>query len=54
MFVGDRMSKDLITAGPEMTIFEAKNLMTEKNIRHLPIIDGIRKTSWYCFGSGYA
>lgn len=39
MFVGDRMSKDLITAGPEMTIFEAQKLMTEKNIRHLPVID---------------
>jgi acetoin utilization protein AcuB len=39
MFVSDRMSKDLITAGPDMSIFEAKNLMSEKNIRHLPIID---------------
>jgi acetoin utilization protein AcuB len=39
MFVGDRMSKNLVTAGPEMTIFEAKNLMLEKNIRHLPVID---------------
>ncbi len=39
MFVGDRMSKDLITAGPEMTIFEAQRLMVEKNIRHLPVID---------------
>lgn len=43
MFVGDRMSKNLITAGPEMTIFDAKTLMTEKNIRHLPIVDGIGK-----------
>lgn len=43
MFVGDRMSKDLITAGPEMTIFAAKSLMTEKKIRHLPIIDGSGK-----------
>lgn len=43
MFVGDRMSKDLITAGPEMTIFAAKDLMTEKKIRHLPIIDGSGK-----------
>lgn len=43
MFVGDRMSKDLITAGPEMTIFEAKNLMTEKEIRHLPVIDAAGK-----------
>ena len=39
MFVGDRMSTDLITAGPDMMIFEAKNLMTEKSIRHLPVID---------------
>ncbi len=43
MFVGERMSKNLITAGPEMTIFEAKNLMVEKNIRHLPIIDAAGK-----------
>ncbi len=43
MFVGDRMSKDLITAGPEMTISAAKNLMTEKKIRHLPIVDGSGK-----------
>jgi len=39
MFIGDRMSKVLITAGPEMTIFEAKNLMMERKIRHLPVID---------------
>lgn len=39
MFIGDRMSKALITAGPEMTIFEAKNLMMEHKIRHLPVID---------------
>jgi acetoin utilization protein AcuB len=43
MFVGDRMSKNLVTAGPEMTIFEAKNLMAEKNIRHLPVIDAAGK-----------
>lgn len=43
MFVGNRMSKDLITAGPEMTIFEAQRLMVEKNIRHLPVIDGAGK-----------
>ncbi len=39
MFVSGRMSKDLITAGPDMTIFEAKKIMTDKNIRHLPVID---------------
>lgn len=43
MFVSERMSKDLITAGPDMTIFEARRIMTEKNIRHLPITDGIGK-----------
>ncbi len=39
MFVTERMSKDLITAGPDMTIFEARKIMTEKGIRHLPIVD---------------
>lgn len=39
MFVSERMSKDMITANPEMTIFEAKKIMTEKDIRHLPIVD---------------
>lgn len=39
MFVSGRMSKDLITAGPDMTICEAKKIMTEKSIRHLPIVD---------------
>ena len=43
MFVSGRMSKDLITAGPDMTIFEAKKIMTEKNIRHLPVIDAAGK-----------
>lgn len=43
MFVSERMSKDLITAGPDMTIFEAKKIMTEKDIRHLPITDGVGK-----------
>ncbi len=43
MFVSERMSKDLITAGPDMTIFEAKKIMTEKGIRHLPVVDNIGK-----------
>lgn len=43
MFVSGRMSKDLITAGPDITIFEAKKIMTEKNIRHLPVIDAAGK-----------
>ena len=43
MFVSERMSKDLITASPDITIFEAKQLMTGKGIRHLPIIDAAGK-----------
>lgn len=39
MFVGERMSKDLITAPPEMKIAEARDIMVSNNIRHLPVID---------------
>lgn len=39
MFVSERMSRDLITAGPEMPIYQAKTLMAEKRIRHLPVVD---------------
>jgi len=39
MFVSERMATDLITVGPELAIFEAKELMVSKNIRHLPVVD---------------
>jgi acetoin utilization protein AcuB len=39
MFVSERMATNLITVGPDLTIFEAKELMSEKNIRHLPVVD---------------
>ncbi|MFV0438682.1 MAG: CBS and ACT domain-containing protein [Desulfopila sp.] len=39
MFVSERMSRDLITARPDMKIADACTLMQEKNIRHLPVID---------------
>jgi len=39
MFVSERMSTDLITAVPEMKIGQAHDLMKERRIRHLPIID---------------
>ncbi len=32
MFVSERMAKNLITAGPDMTIFEAKNHNGRKGI----------------------
>lgn len=39
MFVGERMSTDLITAPPEMKIAEAREIMVTHDIRHLPVID---------------
>jgi acetoin utilization protein AcuB len=39
MFVSKRMATDLISVDKEMTIFEAKKLMTDKKIRHLPVVD---------------
>lgn len=39
MFVSERMSTDLITASPDLKIAEARNLMQEQRIRHLPVVD---------------
>jgi acetoin utilization protein AcuB len=39
MFVIERMATDLITIGPDLTIGEAKKIMSENSIRHLPVID---------------
>lgn len=39
MFVSERMSKNLITTLPDMKIADARNLMQEKKIRHLPVVD---------------
>lgn len=39
MFVSERMSTDLITASPDLRIAQARNMMMEKRIRHLPVID---------------
>jgi acetoin utilization protein AcuB len=43
MFISARMTKNLITAGPDMTIVEAKQIMAEKGFRHLPIVDSAGK-----------
>ncbi|WNB90521.1 CBS domain-containing protein [Bacillus sp. NEB1478] len=37
--VSDIMSSDLYTASPEMSVEEASNLMAEKQIRRLPIVE---------------
>ena len=40
--VGEVMSTTLITAKPEQTVDECMALMTEKRIRHLPVVAGNR------------
>ena len=39
MFVSERMATDLITIGPDIIIGEARKIMVENSIRHLPVID---------------
>lgn len=34
------MTRDLVTATPGMTLNEAMTLMTDRRVRHLPILDG--------------
>jgi CBS domain-containing protein len=38
--ISEVMSKDLITVGPGTSLREAAGIMTEKWIRHLPVLDG--------------
>lgn len=39
MFVGDRMSKPVITAAPDLAIQDALILMKKEKIRRLPVVD---------------
>jgi CBS domain-containing protein len=38
--VGEVMTRDLAAIGPEWHVEDAMRLMTEKRLRHLPVIDG--------------
>lgn len=38
--VGEIMTKEIIYARPDRTVQEGLALMTEKRIRHLPVLDG--------------
>jgi CBS domain-containing protein len=38
--VGDVMSRDVVLAHPDETIDQVMALMTERRIRHLPVVDG--------------
>ena len=40
MSVSDCMTPDPITCGPEATVDEVMGLMTQRRIRHMPIVDG--------------
>jgi CBS domain-containing protein len=40
--VGDIMSKDVIHITPNQTIEQCMQMMTEKHVRHLPVIDASR------------
>jgi acetoin utilization protein AcuB len=40
MFVGKRMSRNLITVTPETSILKAKNLLKEHQVDQLPVVDG--------------
>ncbi len=38
--VGDIMTRELVAVGPDTPVDECMALMTEKRIRHLPVLDG--------------
>ncbi len=38
--VGEIMSTDLVTVRPEQTVTDCMELMTDRRIRHLPVVDG--------------
>ena len=38
--VGDIMVKDLVTVGPDQTVSNCLEIITEHRIRHLPVVDG--------------
>jgi CBS domain-containing protein len=40
--VSEVMSKDLVTVGPGTSLREAAKIMTDRWIRHLPVVDGGR------------
>jgi acetoin utilization protein AcuB len=39
MFVSRSMTRRVITVGPETTIFEIEELMTQNRIRHVPVVE---------------
>ncbi len=48
--VGERMSRPAITIGPEQPVLGALSLMTERRIRHLPVLDDGRLVGFVSIG----
>jgi CBS domain-containing protein len=48
--VQDIMSAPVVTVSPETTVQTCMQLMTEKRIRHLPVLDGNRVTGMVSIG----
>ncbi|MCX8196411.1 MAG: CBS domain-containing protein [Acidilobaceae archaeon] len=40
--VGELMSRELVTVSPGESIYKAMEIMTSRNIRHLPVVEGGR------------
>jgi len=48
--VGDLMTTDVTTCGPRATVDELMTTMTERRIRHIPVVDGERLTGIVSIG----
>ncbi|WP_242118954.1 CBS domain-containing protein [Sphingomonas lacusdianchii] len=48
--VGDRMTSPAITVDPGASVLGALSLMTQRRIRHLPVIDGERLVGFVSIG----
>ena len=48
--VGEIMTKDVLYARPDHTVEECLAIMTEKRIRHLPVLDGDKRIGMISIG----
>ena len=50
LLVENAMTRDVVTANPDMTVEEGLSLMTDRRIRHLPVVDGGNLTGLVSIG----